>query len=59
MPGLSAQEGLGSVIWLAWQTLRTEQLYATLVVIGMLGLLSNSLLAGLARRLTPWQETAS
>ncbi|MEZ4836443.1 MAG: hypothetical protein R2873_31365 [Caldilineaceae bacterium] len=47
------------MIWLAWQTLRTEQLYATLVVIGMLGLLSNSLLAGLARRLTPWQETAS
>jgi len=31
------QQGLGTVIWLAWQTLRTEEMYATLVVIALLG----------------------
>lgn len=55
---LSAREGLGATIWLAWQTLRTEELYAVLVVIGFLGLCSNQLLMVAAHRLTPWQTGA-
>jgi NitT/TauT family transport system permease protein len=55
---LSAREGLGATIWLAWQTLRTEELYAVLIVIGSLGLLSNHLLMVAAQRLTPWQTGA-
>ena len=55
---LSAREGLGATIWLAWQTLRTEELYAVLVVIGLLGLFSNHLLVIAAQRLTPWQTGA-
>lgn len=54
---LSAREGLGATIWLAWQTLRTEELYATLLVIGLLGLASNGLLRAVMRWLLPWQAT--
>lgn len=51
---LAAREGLGAMVWLAWQTLRTEELYAILLVIGGLGLASNWLLASATRRLIPW-----
>lgn len=51
---LSAKEGLGVLIWFAWQTLRIEDLYASLVVIGGLGLGLNLLLHALTRCLTPW-----
>ena len=53
---VTAQQGLGTVIWLAWQTLRTEEMYATLVVIALLGLASNYILNSIARRLMPWQR---
>ena len=52
---LSAREGLGATIWMAWQTLRTEELYATLLVIGLLGLLIHFILEHLTRRLIPWR----
>jgi NitT/TauT family transport system permease protein len=50
-----AREGLGAMIWLAWETLRTEQLYAGLTVIALLGISFNFVLQFLARRLVPWQ----
>lgn len=51
---LTAREGLGATIWLAWETLRTEELYATLVVIAAMGIVFNMLLHALATRLAPW-----
>lgn len=51
---VSAREGLGEMIWFAWQTLRTEELYASLAVIGALGVGFNLILQLLARRLVPW-----
>jgi NitT/TauT family transport system permease protein len=52
---VSAQEGLGAMIWLAWETLRTEHLYAGLAVIVVLGISFNLIIQLLTRRLTPWQ----
>lgn len=52
---LTAQTGLGSQIWLAWQTMRLRHLYATLVVIGLLGYVFNLFIVQLAVRLVPWQ----
>ena len=52
---LTARKGLGANIWLAWETLRTEELYATLFVIAVIGLSANWFLSILARRLVPWQ----
>ena len=33
-----ADRGLGALVWLSWETLRVELLYATLVVISALGI---------------------
>jgi ABC-type nitrate/sulfonate/bicarbonate transport system permease component len=53
---LSANRGLGTLIWLAWQTFRTEELYAVLIVIGAIGVAGNFLLDRAAQRLTPWLQ---
>ena len=53
---VTARQGLGATIWLAWQTLRTENLYATLIVIALLGLATNWVLEKLTARWIPWQH---
>jgi ABC-type nitrate/sulfonate/bicarbonate transport system permease component len=53
---VSAHEGLGAMIWLAWQTLRTEELYVALIVIALLGLIFNFLFKWLKTILSPWNE---
>lgn len=50
-----ADRGLGSLVWLAWETLRVELLYATLIVIAVLGVLLTGGLRLLRRALAPWQ----
>jgi ABC-type nitrate/sulfonate/bicarbonate transport system permease component len=50
-----ADQGLGSLVWLAWETLRVELLYATLVVIAVLGVALTGGLRLLRRALAPWQ----
>lgn len=42
---LSGTDGLGAAIWQAWQTMRIEQLYGTLAVIAVSGILLNRVLA--------------
>jgi NitT/TauT family transport system permease protein len=41
---VSANQGLGAMIWLAWETLRTEKLYVGIITIAFLGLLFTSFL---------------
>lgn len=53
---VTAREGLGALIWLSWEILRTEDLYAGLVIIGILGLLFNLILQMLSKRLLPWKS---
>lgn len=53
---LAAQVGLGATIWLVWQTLRLQKLYAILVVTAMLGLGFNALLTVATARLVPWSS---
>ena len=54
---VAARTGLGATIWLAWQTLRVEELYASLAVISLLGVGFNAALARVGRRLVPWHAT--
>ncbi len=56
---LSAKEGLGVIIWFSWQTLRIEELYASLIVIGLLGLGINLSLQYISRRFVPWSDEQS
>lgn len=47
--------GIGSIIWLALQTMRIEQLYAGIVVISLLGITMNMPIQWLLRRTAEWQ----
>jgi ABC-type nitrate/sulfonate/bicarbonate transport system permease component len=50
----TANTGLGALVWLSWQVLRIELLYATIVVTALFGITVNAVLQWLARRLVPW-----
>ncbi len=53
---ITAQTGLGSMLFFAWQTYRTEELYATIFVIAVFGFLFRLLVNALAARLVPWRD---
>jgi len=53
---LSAQRGLGALIWLAWETLRTEELYVALLTTAGLGVGFSHGLQRIERWLMPWQR---
>jgi NitT/TauT family transport system permease protein len=50
----SASVGLGALIWMSWEVLRIDVLYAALVVIMALGVSFNLVVRALTRRLVPW-----
>jgi NitT/TauT family transport system permease protein len=52
---LTAREGLGASIWLAWETFRTEYLYATLLVVSLLGITFSRGVHYLTTWFVPWQ----
>ena len=53
---VSSQEGLGALIWFAWETLRTEDLYVGIAVAALLGISFNFLLRLAAHYLAPWRD---
>lgn len=53
---VTAREGLGAMVWLAWETFRLEHLYAGLAIIALLGIGFNILVQWLAYWLVPWHE---
>jgi NitT/TauT family transport system permease protein len=55
---VASRFGLGAMVWHAWEVLRTDVLYATLVVAALLGVTFNRLVQALARHLAPWQVEA-
>jgi NitT/TauT family transport system permease protein len=52
---ISARDGLGGMVWMAWTTLRVEEIYVAVLVTVLLGLAINGLLALLSQLLLPWQ----
>jgi NitT/TauT family transport system permease protein len=53
---VSAQTGLGSMIWLAWQTFTIDKLYVGVAVAASLGAILHAGLKRLETRMVPWQE---
>jgi NitT/TauT family transport system permease protein len=49
-----ATVGLGSLIWISWEVLRMEMLYAALVVIMIVGISFNAIVKVLSAWLVPW-----
>lgn len=52
---VSAVTGLGSLVWLSWETLDVERLYATLTVIAVLGVVTTYGVNRLSQKLVPWR----
>lgn len=52
---VAAQKGLGRMIWFAWETLRVEELYASIAMAAILGISFNLFLQRMAMHLAPWQ----
>jgi NitT/TauT family transport system permease protein len=53
---LAASRGLGALLWLSWQVLKVEDMYATFLVIALLGGALSYGLAALRARLLPWVQ---
>jgi len=53
---VSASRGLGTLLWLSWQILKVEDMYATFFVIAILGAVLSYGLAALRARLLPWVQ---
>jgi NitT/TauT family transport system permease protein len=53
----TANYGLGAMIWLAWETLRTENLYVGVIICAILGIIFTTVLRRIERRFMPWEET--
>jgi NitT/TauT family transport system permease protein len=51
-----ANEGLGSLIWLAWEIFQTDLLFAMVFVMAFLGFGTNWLLQRLKLSLVPWNQ---
>jgi NitT/TauT family transport system permease protein len=47
--------GIGSIIWLSLQTMRTEHLYVGVVMISLIGITINAPIQWLLRRVSAWQ----
>ena len=52
---VSGVDGLGAIIWLAWETLTTERLYVGIFLASGLGVLVHGGLARLERLVVPWR----
>lgn len=53
---LAANEGIGAMIWYAWETLETEKIYVGILICGLLGFLFTAVLKKIERVLIPWEE---
>lgn len=51
---VGSRTGIGSLLWLAWQTFRIDQLYAVLAVIAVIGILQARFIGWIATRSAPW-----
>jgi NitT/TauT family transport system permease protein len=56
---ISAKSGLGYLIWNAWQTFSVEDMYAGLLTVSALGLISFAILDVVERWLLPWKPDAT
>lgn len=56
---LSANEGLGVLIWFAWQTFRIEDLYVSLFTTAVLGIVINVVLHQITKKIVPWSNPPS
>jgi len=55
---VAANDGIGFMIWSAWQVLTVDTMYVGLLVIAILGFVFSFVLDEIERRLIPWKSNA-
>jgi ABC-type nitrate/sulfonate/bicarbonate transport system permease component len=55
---VAANDGIGFMIWNAWQVLTVDTMYVGLLVIAVLGFIFSVVLDEIERRLIPWKSNA-
>ncbi|MFW6376810.1 MAG: ABC transporter permease [archaeon] len=55
---VAADSGLGYVLWISWTAYRLPEMYAALVIVGVVGMAITYGLAALSDRLLPWAPDA-
>jgi NitT/TauT family transport system permease protein len=53
---VTAKEGLGAFLWLSWQILRVEDMYAGLIAVALLGAVVTYGMEAIRVRLLPWVQ---
>jgi ABC-type nitrate/sulfonate/bicarbonate transport system permease component len=53
---VSADTGIGQMIWQSWQTLQVDEMFVGVVLIGVLGVASTAILQEIEFRLMPWRR---
>lgn len=53
-----SNDGIGEMIWFAWQTMRTEELYVGIFTISLIGIALSGLVKIFSYYLTPWNQNA-
>jgi len=56
--GVAADDGIGFMIWNAWQVLTVDTMYVGLLVIAILGFVFSAVLDEIERWLIPWKSHA-
>lgn len=51
---VGSRTGIGALLWLSWQTFRIDNLYAILIVIGIIGIGLAKLIRWICDRAAPW-----
>ena len=56
---IMGRTGLGAMIWLSWQTLKIEDLFAAITCLALIGISFRLIVNWLARRLVPWHDASA
>ncbi len=56
---ISCQEGIGSMIFMAWQTFAVDKLYVGITAVSAIGITSTALLRYAEAKFAPWQASQS
>lgn len=56
---IMGRDGLGAMIWLSWQTMRIEDLFAAVTCLALIGISFRIVVNLLARWLVPWHDASA
>ena len=51
-----SNDGIGSMIWSSWQSFAIDKLYVSVMLAGVLGLLSGPMFQMIEHRFVPWRS---